>query len=62
MTKKEVQQFIKIHHIDDALLEDFIDRKLYVIAIEQIPRIIKSYELKITALENLEDIINKIDD
>ena len=60
MTNTSLKQYLKNHHIDDALLNDFIDRKLYSTAIREIPRIIHSLELKIYALQSLENMIDLV--
>lgn len=60
MTNTSLKQYLKNHHIDDAILNDFIDRKLYNTAIGEIPRVVHSLELKIYALQSLENMIDSV--
>lgn len=58
MTDKILSQdFLKTHLISDSLLKDFINRRLFEVAVKEIPRCIADLQVQISNLEHLKKLL-----
>ena len=60
ITNNNLKQYLHNHQLEDGVLMDLIDRKLYSAAVKELPRVIHSYDVKIFALKELENLIEQV--